>query len=85
MFVEANCWVSRRHLARDGRHLNRESVSRLSSLFGALIPASLRVMEDSVASGVPGPGLSSTPGGELGVGLRAGVGKRADRSLCFAH
>ncbi|KAG8291608.1 hypothetical protein J6590_056064 [Homalodisca vitripennis] len=50
MFVEANCWVSRRHLARDGRHLNREGVSRLSSLFGALIPASLRVMEDSVAS-----------------------------------
>jgi hypothetical protein len=52
-FVEANCWVTRRHLARDGRHLNRGGVSRLASLFGAVIPAALRLSRESVAETAP--------------------------------
>src|SRR5436190_6206769 len=32
-FVEINCSLGRRDLARDGRHLNRRGVSRLESLF----------------------------------------------------
>jgi hypothetical protein len=52
-FVEANCWVTRRHLARDGRHLNRGGVSRLASLFDAVIPAALRLSRESAADPVP--------------------------------
>ncbi|KAG8294648.1 hypothetical protein J6590_098619 [Homalodisca vitripennis] len=33
MFVEANCWVKKQHLARDGRHLNRKGSHLLGTLF----------------------------------------------------
>ncbi|KAG8251347.1 hypothetical protein J6590_081581 [Homalodisca vitripennis] len=36
-FVEANCWVARRDLGRDGRHLNRRGVARLAALFEAVM------------------------------------------------
>ncbi|KAG8245627.1 SUMO1 sentrin specific peptidase 8 [Homalodisca vitripennis] len=76
MFVEANCWVARRHLARDGRHLNRKGVARLASLFGAVIPAALRLMGRSAATtsqvdpltlGLD-PELSPLPSQEGGLG-----------------
>jgi len=42
MFVEANCSVGRRHLSRDGIHLNRAGVSRLGSLIADVIDSSLQ-------------------------------------------
>ena len=49
-FVEANCWVSRRHLARDGRHLNARGVSRLSALFDSVLSAALRRIAQSATA-----------------------------------
>ncbi|KAG8278257.1 hypothetical protein J6590_025593 [Homalodisca vitripennis] len=42
-FVEANCWVARRDLGRDGRHLNRRGVARLAALFEAVMDFGLRL------------------------------------------
>jgi len=44
-FVEANCCVGRRHLSRDGIHLNRAGVSRLGSLLADVIDSTLRYPE----------------------------------------
>jgi len=41
MFVEANC-VGRRHLSRDGIHLNRGGVSRLGSMIADVIDSTLQ-------------------------------------------
>lgn len=40
-FVEANCWVNKHHLARDGRHLNWTGNQRLGQLFSDLFTAVL--------------------------------------------
>lgn len=42
-FVEANCWVAKGDLARDGVHLNRQGVRRLSTLFTRALSDGLRV------------------------------------------
>lgn len=41
VFVEANCWVKRNHLARDGRHLNNGGSFLLGKLFSAVFDAVL--------------------------------------------
>lgn len=46
-FVEANCSVGRRDLARDGRHLNRRGVSRLAALFESVFTSVLNQSEVS--------------------------------------
>ncbi|KAG8319444.1 hypothetical protein J6590_091809, partial [Homalodisca vitripennis] len=57
-FVEANCCVGRRDLARDGIHLNRRDVSRLGSLFEDVTAT------DQAAANV---NLSYSPGNEIAV------------------
>lgn len=51
VFVEANCWIERHHLARDGRHLNGRGNLRLGELFSSLICGILEVLDTVEANG----------------------------------
>ncbi|KAG8248416.1 hypothetical protein J6590_040880 [Homalodisca vitripennis] len=44
-YVEANCSVGRRDLARDGRHLNRRGITHLATLFESVFIAALQRSE----------------------------------------
>ncbi|KAG8278821.1 hypothetical protein J6590_011221 [Homalodisca vitripennis] len=63
-FVEANCCVGRRDLARDGIHLNRRGVSRLGSLFEDVTAELLLSSTGQAAANV---NLSYIPGNEIAV------------------
>lgn len=53
-FVEANCWVARRDLGRDGRHLNRRGVARFAALFEEVMEFGLKPETECTAA-VPSP------------------------------
>ncbi|KAG8285117.1 hypothetical protein J6590_087296 [Homalodisca vitripennis] len=63
-FVQANCCVGRRDLARDGIHLNRRGVSRLGSLFEDVTAELLLSSTDQAAANV---NLSYSPENEIAV------------------
>ncbi|KAG8245985.1 hypothetical protein J6590_095121 [Homalodisca vitripennis] len=59
-FVEANCWVARRDLGRDGRHLNRRGVARLAALFEAVMDFGLRLETEHSAAVYPLSSISNS-------------------------
>ncbi|KAG8251141.1 hypothetical protein J6590_086558 [Homalodisca vitripennis] len=56
MFVEANCWVKKQHLARDGRHLNRRGSHQLGTLFSEVFSVAFGLKKGYDTVGVI-PGL----------------------------
>ncbi|KAG8330181.1 SUMO1 sentrin specific peptidase 8 [Homalodisca vitripennis] len=56
MFVEANCWVKKQHLARDGRHLNRRGSHQLETLFSEVFSVAFGLKKGYDTVGVI-PGL----------------------------
>ncbi|KAG8245231.1 hypothetical protein J6590_005541 [Homalodisca vitripennis] len=59
-FVEANCWVARRDLGRDSRHLNRRGVARLAALFEAVMDFGLRLETEHSAAVYPLSSISNS-------------------------
>ncbi|KAG8253154.1 hypothetical protein J6590_041936 [Homalodisca vitripennis] len=59
-FLEANCWVARRDLGRDGRHLNRRGVARLAALFEAVMDFGLRLETEHSAAVYPLSSISNS-------------------------
>ncbi|KAG8329682.1 hypothetical protein J6590_081221 [Homalodisca vitripennis] len=56
MFVEANCWVKKQHLAREGRHLNRRGSHQLGTLFSEVFSVAFGLKKGYDTVGVI-PGL----------------------------
>lgn len=82
-FVEANCWVQSKHLARDGRHLNRSGHYQLGSLFLRVFTVALDQFQINATVGGLSCGIDSDGDAREEIVSPVGSGRGISHDLPF--